>query len=628
MLQDIRSNFLKGPLAKGIAVVIALSFALFGIQSILVGGSDDTIATVDDEKISENTLRETVNNRMRRLAAMLGQEFDPTELDQERIKAEALSFLISDQILSNLISELEMTVAESELGKEISLMEPFKEGGRFSPDLYRAVITNAGYTPASFKAEAKADILKRHLYTGIIGSDFITPLELELEGRVSTEKRDVRYVKIPLSHFDKNAVVNKSEIEDFYLKNQSFFSTEEEVSVEYIEIKSEHFIKPVEQQSLINEYELVKQDYEQPQENRISHVLLIKKTDESEQEYEQRINLVENKLSGGLELGEAARQFSDDTGSAQSGGDLGFSSGDAFPEEMEIAASKLAVGEVSDRVKTDAGIHFLLLTDRKEQSQASFEGLQEQLTRKIQERAADALLLSLVEELRDVAFNSVDLNKVAEISNRQIDISDLFSRSGVDEGIFAETKIINAAFSEEVIQDGYNSEVIELSPKHFVVLRKSRYLPSKLKPIEEVKPEIIQQIKENKIKHIALEETARLGDAIINGETTIEEIALKEGYEWQVEIGGTRTKNELPRELSEKVFSLPITSALPVTNQSLGGSEFIFLYELVRVQPGGMDKFSAQELPQIKKQLSRIWGDAVFNELQKARRDASEIEVF
>ncbi|MDG1986994.1 MAG: SurA N-terminal domain-containing protein, partial [Halieaceae bacterium] len=429
MLQDIRSNFLKGPLAKGIAVVIALSFALFGIQSILVGGSDDAIATVDDEKISESTLRDTVNNRMRRLAAMLGQDFDPTELDQERIKAEALSFLISDKILTNFISELELTIAESELGKEISLMESFKEGGRFSPDLYKTVITNAGYTPASFKAEAKIDILKRHLYTGIIGSDFITPLELELEARVSTEKRDVRYVKIPMSHFDKNAVVNESEIEDLYLKNQSFFSTEEEVSVEYIEIKSEQFIKPVEQQILINEYESVKQDYEQPQENRISHVLLIKKNEESEQEYQQRINLVEIKLSEGLELEEAARQFSDDTGSAQSGGDLGFSSGDVFPEEIEIAASELAVGEVSDRVKTEAGIHFLLLTDRQEKSQASFEDLQEQLTRKIQERVADALLLSLVEELRDVAFNSVGLNKVAEISNSQINISDLFSRS-------------------------------------------------------------------------------------------------------------------------------------------------------------------------------------------------------
>jgi len=628
MLQDIRSNFLKGPLAKGIAVVIALSFALFGIQSILVGGSDDTIATVDDKKISERILRDTVNNRMRRLAAMLGQEFDPTELDQERIKAEALSFLISEKILANFVSELELTVSESELGREISLMEPFKEGGRFSPDLYRAVITNAGYTPASFKAEAKADILKRHLYAGIIGSDFVTPLELELEGRVSTEKRDVRYVKIPLAHFDKNTVVNENEIEDFYIKNQSSFSTEEKISVEYIELKSEQFIKPVEQQILINEYESVKQDYEQPQENRISHVLLIKKNEESEQEYEQRINIVENKLSEGLELGEAARQFSDDTGSAQSGGDLGFSSGDAFPEEMEIAASELAVGEVSDRVETEAGIHFLLLTDRKEKAQASFEDLKEQLTRKIQERAADTSLLSLIEELRDVAFNSVDLKKVAEISNNQIDISDLFSRSGREESIFSEKKIIDAAFSEEVVKDGYNSEVIELSPRHFIVLRKSRYLPSKLKPMAEVKPEIIRQIKESKIKLIALEEAARLGEEIIQGETTIEEIALQGGYEWQVEIGGTRSKNELPRELSEKVFSIPIASALPVTNQSLDESGFIFLYELVRVQPGGMDKFSSQELPQIKKQLSRIWGDAVFSELQQARRDTSEIEVF
>ena len=95
-----------------------------------------------------------------------------------------------------------------------------------------------------------------------------------------------------------------------------------------------------------------------------------------------------------------------------------------------------------------------MLTDRKEKSQASFEDLREQLTREIQERAASTFLLSLVEELRDVAFNSVDLRQVAEISNSQIDISDLFSRSGEDEGVFAEKKIITAAFSEEVLKDG------------------------------------------------------------------------------------------------------------------------------------------------------------------------------
>ena len=170
-----------------------------------------------------------------------------------------------------------------------------------------------------------------------------------------------------------------------------------------------------------------------------------------------------------------------------------------------------------------------------------------------------------------------------------------------------------------------NISIDKMNKSQQVAIESAR---KKLRPIEEVKLEIIRQIKENKIKDIALKETARLGEAIINGETTIEEIALKEGYEWQVEIGSTRIKNQLPRALSEKVFSVPTTSTLPVTNQLLGDSGFIFLYELVRVQPGGMDNFSSQELPQIKKQLSRIWGDAVFNELQQARRDTSEIEVF
>ena len=188
----------------------------------------------------------------------------------------------------------------------------------------------------------------------------------------------MRYVKIPMSHFDRNVVVTEDEIKEFYLKNQPLFSTEEEVSVEYIEIKSEQFITPVEQQDLINEYESVKQDYEQPQENRISHILLVKKNDESEQEYGKEL-VVENKLSEGLDL-EVHDNFQM-TWFCESGGDLGFSSGDAFPEKWK-SLSELVVGEVSDRVGTEANAFFN--AGRKEKSQASFEDLQEQLTIEIQ----------------------------------------------------------------------------------------------------------------------------------------------------------------------------------------------------------------------------------------------------
>tara|TARA_A100001015_G_scaffold316601_1_gene431329 strand:+ start:1859 stop:3745 length:1887 start_codon:yes stop_codon:yes gene_type:complete len=628
MLQDIRSNFLKGPLAKGIAVIIALSFALFGVQSILVGGSDNTIATVNGEKISESTLRDSINNRIRRLVTILGEGFDPDELNEETIKAEALNSLISERILAQFISELDLAIAESDLGKEITSMEPFKENGNFSTQLYKAVLTNAGYTPASFKEQTKAEMLKRHLYTGIIGSDFVTPLELELESKVTTEKRDVRYVEIPMSYFNKDVVVSEKEVQEFYLKNAAFFSSEEKVSIEYFEIKSQQFIKPIEEQALIAEYESVKFDYEQPEENRISHILLSKKISESEQEFESRISVVEENLAEGKEFTNVASQFSDDSGSAKEGGDLGFSSGDAFPEEMELAASRLLVGEISGRIETDSGIHIILLTDRKEKIQASFEDLREELERKMELRDADTRILSVAEDLRDIVFNSSDLTKAAELAGSSIQISDLFSRSGLNEGLLAEKRVLAASFSDEVLKDGYNSEVIELSPRHFVVLRKSVHLPKKLKPLEEVEGDILQEIKDNKIRLLAVQEADRLGVAVINEEMTIEGIALRNDYNWNVEIGGTRANNNLPKEISKKIFSISSNQRLPITGSTFSDKGIVFLFELVRVQPGDIEKVSPQELSDMKKQLSQMWGEAAFSELQLDQTQVSEIEVF
>ena len=107
------------------------------------------------------------------------------------------------------------------------------------------------------------------------------------------------------------------------------------------------------------EFELTREEFEVPTESRVSHILLDLEDDATE----ARIDEIQTALAEGSDFAELATRYSIDIGSAQAGGDLGYTAGDAFPEPMEAAIALLEVGEISAPVETDAGVH-LTVGDR------------------------------------------------------------------------------------------------------------------------------------------------------------------------------------------------------------------------------------------------------------------------
>ena len=166
---------------------------------------------------------------------------------------------------------------------------------------------------------------------------------------------------------------------------------------------------------LREEFELVRDQYEQSSETRVSHILV----EGSRESRQARIAEAQAALAGGMEFSAAAEQFSDDIGSAGNGGDLGYSDGETFPEAMEQAISELPLGEVSAPVETDAGTHLLLVTDRRAGTAVTLEDVRGELTVSLQDRDASAALLRDVELLRDLAFNAADLEQPAENSTQR-----------------------------------------------------------------------------------------------------------------------------------------------------------------------------------------------------------------
>jgi peptidyl-prolyl cis-trans isomerase D len=622
MLQDIRQN-VQGTAAKIVVGIIVISFSLFGIESILLGGGGNSIAEVNGEEISPQELQQSVDTQKRRLIAMMGNNYDPAMLDDERLAGQALEALIGRKLLMQSARDMKLAVSEGEIGSLVASMDQFKADGVFSPQVYKSVLSSAGYTPGYFKQVLHDDILVNQLRSGLAGSDFATPAELALTAKVVAEQRDLRYVTIPQEKFISAAPVKDEEVATYYTDRQAEFRTFESVDLDYIELSLADFIQPAEERAVLEAFEIAKEGFQFQARNRISHILF---EDSGDGAVDERIALAQARLAEGAAFADVARELSDDVGSAAKGGDLGFSDGDAFPEEMESAIAQLQPGTVSAPLETDAGVHLIVVTERSEGKEPSLEEMRPQLEATVQADEARVELVRTVESLRDLVFNAEGLDAPAKELDLSVKSADGITRNHA-EGVFANASLLGAAYSEEVLESGHNSEVIELANDTFAVLRVRTHNPPEVKPLELVKEEIVAVIIAKNARAALMAEAENALTQLRSG-VGVEEFADAQGYEWQVELGVNRSNSNVLPEVLRRTFELPrpaggAASADYILTQA--GDAVVI--KLVSVNAGDYAALQKPEQQQIQQQVSSEFGSLVNTEFDRSLRERAEIST-
>ena len=157
---------------------------------------------------------------------------------------------------------MKLAVSEGEIGSLVASMDQFKADGVFSPQVYKSVLSSAGYTPGYFKQVLHDDMLVNQLRSGLAGSDFATPAELALTAKVVAEQRDVRYVTIPQEKFISAAPVKDEEVATYYTDHQAEFRTLESVDLDYIELSLAEFIQPAEERAVLEAFEIAKESFQ------------------------------------------------------------------------------------------------------------------------------------------------------------------------------------------------------------------------------------------------------------------------------------------------------------------------------------------------------------------------------
>ncbi|MDQ7731371.1 SurA N-terminal domain-containing protein [Halomonas sp. SpR1] len=479
MLQSIRDGSRSWG-AKIIIGVMVAAMALFGIESLfgLFGDDPNEVASVNGQPIMRQQLELEVQRALRS-----GQV--PPE--QERaLRRDMLDQLITQKLLSQYAEEGGFAVSEQQLDQLIvSLPEFHDQDGRFSAEVFRNRLASAGYTPIAFREELRVDIQRQHLQQGLAFSDFSLPNEQERLAELQRQQRSFRYVVLDGDDLNANIDVSDEELQAYYDANQERYERPEQVRLEYVLIDRQAMAetRDVDEEVLRDAWREKNRDADR----RVSHIMITFGNERTRDEAQQLAETAREALDNGESFADTALRYSDDTASAEEGGDLGVISRGFFGDSFDEAAFGLEEGDVSQPVELDNAFHIIQVTDIQG---PTFEQQREELAREVALRDVDDEFNQRVQQLIDESFAADDLQSVADDLDLTLQESDWLARDDEAEGVLSEPGVMSAAFSSDVLEEGYNSEVIELDQDRRLVLRVAEQRDATLLPLDEVREEV------------------------------------------------------------------------------------------------------------------------------------------
>ena len=543
MLSAIR-NKSKGWVAYVVVGFITIPFALFGIQDYVSGSSNASIATVDGEDVDINVYYQELNTQQRNLQQQLGAAYSQ-EIDNA-LKQTLIDSMINEKLLENFANSLDVVTLDDEVRSVIEMNQAFIVDGKFSEDRYSQLLRLNSYSPAGYEIAQSKALTRDQIKRNLSGSAFMSSTQIKQLNDLASQEREVSYIALNTSDYESQVSVSQSEISDYFNENRSNFIEGRKVKVDFVELSLADMEEPAspDEETLKSLYDDNLELYTNSERRRAQHILV---------ENEELAKELLEQINQGADFSELAIVNSKDTSSNEKGGDLGFFEKDLMGAEFDEAAFAMNVGEVSEIVSTDYGyFHIIKLTDIEVETVQSFDDVTEQLVALNKKNVSKKMLFDLLEEFASLAYEE-SLDMVADQFGLELQTSDYFASSSNQ----YDDAFVSAAFSESVIDEGENSEVIELSAEKFVVLSLSSTQPEREKELDEVKDQVASILSNIGAKILIDNLSLAIATALVSGDELMTNKLLTDNeLKWNKEGWISRAK-ELPFDVTSIAFSIP-----------------------------------------------------------------------
>jgi len=501
-----------------VLILVFPSFVFTGIYgySEFVRGGDE-VAELDGEPIVQQDLDAAHRERIDRMRAMFGPQFDARLLETPQARAATLDGLLSERALARQAQLAHVAVSEQTLREAIAAAPAFHEDGKFSYDRYRRLLAAQGMAEVAFEQRVRVDLARQMLLQAVAGSAVVPATVSEQVRRLAEERRQVREFRFEPRDFQARVAVTDAQIAAYYDANQSEFRTQESARVEYVVLTLADVaaqVPAVTEADARAYYEKNAAKFGQDEQRRASHILLTAGEGGSAADRagarKKAQELLARVRANPAQFESLAREHSRDPGSAAGGGDLGWFGRGMMVKPFEDAVFALKEGQVGDVVESDFGFHIIRLTGVRGAQARPFAEVRSQIEADLRREAAGKRFAEVAEQFTNAVYEQPDsLQPVADKLKLTVQSFEYLTRAGAparpnQPQIFT-PRVVEALFSPESIDKRRNTEAIEVASNVFVSARVVEHRPTAVRPLAEVRDQIKARVERAEAARLARE---------------------------------------------------------------------------------------------------------------------------
>lgn len=654
MLQTLRDKT-TGWIATVIVGLLIIPFAFFGLEQYMVGGASNTAAVVkapptwwtsapsfwpasmlwQEEEITIDQFRTRLDQVRQQRREIEGDAFDARAFEALPSRVQVLEGLVDERVQAIAARQAGLRVGNAMVRDAIQAIPAFQVDGRFDEQRYRLALASQipAQSPLQFQ-ETMRQALQQSLLAGTVaGSEFVTAGELERVVQLLGERRDVSLTLVPADAEAAAAPVSDAEVQAWYEGHVQDYLAPENVTIEYIVLDADALEAPALADDATLRQRFAQQSEQQggQAQRQVSHILLEVPADASAADVEavraEAAGLAAQARDG--DFAALAAAHSDDTGSAEVGGDLGWVGPGTLPAQIDAALESMQPGEVSEPVRSDFGWHVLLLRDIEQDEAETFEQARERLVAEQAEADREAAFEDVSRRVVDAILQSpASLEAAAQAAGVPVQTLGPFTRDAT-EGLAAEAGIRSTAFAEPQVEDRMISDTIPLGPGRAAWLRVTDHNAEQPRPLAQVRGQVEEAIRNQRLRDAAA----------VRGEALEARIAELGSLALVAEAEGLEAPESVPQVprgaplvapgVSQAIFAAPVPSeeVLSSGHQVLDDGS-ILLFTVDAVTPGDSASVPPGQVEVLRGQLSQAAGIADVQAMVEALRGRYRVELF
>ena len=543
MMNSFR-NLLSGKTLYVIVGVCALPFIFTGVSSFNTLFSNyGNVNGIEVTQLDVNNATVRVEERYK---SIFGENFSIDQLEEKELLNILRSQITNQKIIESVAFDNNLDISLDDVKRTIIREETFfDESGKFDQSIFEAAIRGAGMIPDEYLQFVLTSVTADNLINTISQSNFVLNNDLIDFTAFAEATKDIKFIKSDRDEIISLQSASNEEAKEFYEANQLLFLSDEKREFNYAFKSLESFSEGLDtdKQLIDNAYEEYLEEIQISSQNRISHIMFTKNDGEAARTAQ---DVYKDLMDGVIDFTEAVKKYSDDEASIDVGGDLGYSSGDAFPQEFEDAISGLTINQISTPIDLGETLHIIKVTEILKSEAESKKSFAENLRQQFISEEAKLLMDQAMIDAEELILSGSSLSSVIDTLQLKSEYTKKVSESEFSDSVIAEAQpFFDSKFIEGDI------EVIEVDDGFYIIELNSIY-PPKLMSYEDSRQKATNEVRAQKADQLIIEmQSSAL--ARLNEENNND---LPQGFEIESYQNVTRYSSLLPRDIIDGIFKL------------------------------------------------------------------------